>query len=99
MLTINTKSFVRAVLPAVALALGAAVHIPAAAAAAGLLTLDDIESRVTAQGIQVKSIELRDLLVEVEGRDANAQKVELLIDRRSGDVLSREVRAPKLKNR
>lgn len=99
MLAINTKSIARAILPAFALVLGTAVHAPAAAATAGLLTLDDIESRAAAQGIQVKEIELRDRLVEVKGRDANAQKVELVFDRQSGEVLSREVKAPKLKNR
>lgn len=95
---INTK-FTRVSLPVLALVLGATAHTSAIAAAAGLLTLDEIESRASAQGIEIKEIELRNLLVEVEGRDANAQKVQLLIDRRSGEVLSREVKAPKQRNR
>lgn len=96
----NAKSLLAAALPALTLALAAVVHTPAqaapaAAAAAPVLSLDEIERRATAQGVQVKEIKLRDRLVEVEGRDADAQKVELLIDRRSGEVLSRETKPAK----
>lgn len=96
----NAKSLLAAALPALTLVLAAAVHTPAhaaptAAAAAPVLSLDEIERRATAQGVQVKEIKLRDRLVEVEGRDADAQKVELLIDRRSGEVLSRETKPAK----
>ncbi|WP_440224414.1 PepSY domain-containing protein [Dokdonella sp. MW10] len=63
--------------------------------APGTLSLDEIERRVTAQGIQVKEIEIRDLLVEVEGHDAELRKVKLMIDRRSGEVLSQQVKLPK----
>jgi uncharacterized membrane protein YkoI len=100
--TTNAKSLLAAAAPALALILAAAVHTPAqaaptpaTAAAGNVLSLDEIERRATAQGVQVKEIKLRDRLVEVEGRDADAQKVELLIDRRSGEVLSRETKPAK----
>lgn len=63
----------------------------APAAPANVLSLGDIESRLTAQGIKIREIELRDLVVEVEGRDAQGRKVELLVDRRSGEILSQKL--------
>ena len=56
-----------------------------------LLSLGDIESRLTAQGIKIREIELRDSVVEVEGRDAQGRKVELLVDRRNGEILSQKL--------
>ncbi len=53
-----------------------------------MLSIGEIESRLTAQGIKVKEIEVRDLLAEVEGYDAQGREVELVIDRRSGETLS-----------
>lgn len=53
-----------------------------------VLSLGEIESRLTAQGITIREVELRDRVVEVEGRDAQGRKVELLIDRRTGEILS-----------
>jgi uncharacterized membrane protein YkoI len=63
----------------------------APATPANVLSIADIESRMVAQGISIKEIELRDLVVEVEGRDANGRKVELLVDRRNGEILSRKL--------
>lgn len=60
------------------------------AAPAGVLSLGEIETRVTAQGITISEIEVRDRVVEVEGRDANGKKVELILDRRSGEILSQK---------
>ena len=60
-------------------------------AATDLLSLGDIETRLTAQGIKIREIELKDLVVEVEGHDANGRKVELLIDRRTGETLSQKL--------
>lgn len=57
---------------------------------ANLLSVGEIESRLTAQGIKVKEIEVRDLLAEVEGYDAQGREIELVIDRRSGETLSHE---------
>jgi hypothetical protein len=63
----------------------------APAAASPVLSLGDIESRLTAQGITIHEIELRDSVLEVEGRDAQGRKVELLVDRRNGEILSRKL--------
>lgn len=53
-----------------------------------VLSVGEIESRLTAQGIKVKEIEVRDLLAEVEGYDAQGREIEVVIDRRSGEMLS-----------
>lgn len=59
------------------------VNVPANA-----LSVGEIESRLTAQGIKVKEIEIHDLLAEVEGYDAQGREIEVVIDRRSGEMLS-----------
>lgn len=58
---------------------------------AGVLSLCDIESRLAAKGIQIRELELRDNTVEVDGRDAQGRKVELLMDRRSGEILEQKL--------
>lgn len=58
------------------------------ACALSLLSLGEIETRLTAQGITISEVELRDSVAEVEGRDAQGRKVELLVDRRTGEILS-----------
>jgi hypothetical protein len=55
------------------------------------LSLGDLEGRMTAQGITIREIELRDNVAEIEGHDAQGRKIELLVDRRSGEILSRKV--------
>lgn len=55
-----------------------------------LLSLGDLEQRMAAQGITIKEIELKQLVAEIEGKDAQGRKVELMVDRRSGEVLSRK---------
>lgn len=57
-------------------------------AAANLLSLGEIESRLAAQGIKIKEIEVRDLLLEIEGYDAEGRRIELVVDRRTGETLS-----------
>ena len=92
-----TRSTAPKVLPSLLCAclLGASgfssAQTPAATAPAEVLSLAEIESRVTAQGITILELEVRDLVVEVEGRDANGREVELLVDRRNGEILSRKV--------
>jgi hypothetical protein len=54
----------------------------------GALSVSDIESRLTAKGFKVKEIEIRDLIAEVEGYDAEGREVELIVDRRNGETLS-----------
>ena len=60
------------------------------AAPSKLLTLTEIESKLVAQGIRVREMEVKDKVLEVEGDDAQGRKIELLVDRRSGEVLSRK---------
>jgi type IV secretory pathway TrbL component len=55
------------------------------------LSLGEIERKATATGIRVSEIEVKDRIVEVEGRDSKNRKVELEVDRRSGEILSRKV--------
>jgi hypothetical protein len=62
----------------------------AAQAPAATLSLGEIESKLTAQGITIREVELRSLVAEIEGRDAQGRKVELLVDRRSGEILSQK---------
>jgi|SRR5687768_3301944 hypothetical protein len=54
------------------------------------LSLSEIESRLTAQGIRVEEMEVKDKVIEVEGRSTQDGKVELIVDRRSGEILSRK---------
>lgn len=54
------------------------------------ISLADLERVVQNQGIQVKEMKVRDLLLKVEGYDAQGRKVELMLDRRNGEVLSRQ---------
>jgi hypothetical protein len=62
-----------------------------APAADKFLSLTEIERRVTATGIRVTEIEVKDRIVEVEGRDSSNREVDLVVDRRSGEVLSRKL--------
>ena len=61
----------------------AKVEVPA-----GALSVGDIESRLSTQGLKVKEVEFRDLIAEVEAYDAQGREVELVIDRRSGEMLT-----------
>ena len=60
-------------------------------AADKFLSLTEIERRVTATGIRVTEIEVKDRIVEVEGRDSSNREVDLVVDRRSGEILSRKL--------
>jgi hypothetical protein len=60
-----------------------------AATAKRTLGLGEIEALLQKEGIKVHELEVRDSVVEAEGRDANQRKVELVVDRRSGEILSR----------
>ena len=72
---------------------GQAIAQAARASTAGLLNLAEIERRAAAEGIvAVTEIELENRLAEVEGRDAQQRKVELVIDRKTGEVLQRKTK-------
>lgn len=63
------------------------------------LSAGDVERRAVAEGVAViTEIELEDRLAEVEGRDAQQRKVELVIDRRTGEVLQRKVKQARFGN-
>jgi Peptidase propeptide and YPEB domain len=79
----------------VAAAQNAPVSSPSIAVPANALSLADIEGKMLAQGITIKEIELKDRLVEVEGYDSIGRKVELTIDRRSGESLSQKTKSKK----
>lgn len=75
-------------LGAVAWAQTAPVANPKVEVPANALSVGDIESRLSAQGLKVKEVEIRDLIAEVEAYDAQGREVELVIDRRSGETLT-----------
>ena len=54
------------------------------------LSLTEIESRLAAEGLKIEEIELYDRVLEVEALDANGREVDLVIDRRTGETLSRK---------
>jgi hypothetical protein len=66
-----------------------AAPAPAAATGQPLLSLTEIEQLLKDQGVRVSELEVKDRVVEAEGHDADNREVELLIDRRSGEILSR----------
>jgi hypothetical protein len=57
---------------------------------APVLSVGDIENRLSARGFKVKEIEIRDLIAEVEGYDPQGREVELVVDRRNGETLARK---------
>lgn len=75
--------------------LSACAQSPSAArsaSTAGLLSAGEIEKRAVAEGLDVSEIELEGRLAEVEGFDAQSRRVELVIDRRSGEILTRKTK-------
>ena len=100
----NIKS-PRTLVPVMLLVLAAAGPGPLAAPAAAqtaqatrtssasLLGAGEIERRAKAEGIVVTEIDMKTRLAEVEGYDAQSRKVELVIDRQTGEVLERKVKA------
>lgn len=99
----NNRIFFLSTALALAAATAGLVSIPGQASAqtarastAGLLNMAEIERRATAEGIVVTEIETENRLAEVEGRDAQQRKVELVIDRKTGEVLQRKTKQRKL---
>jgi hypothetical protein len=63
---------------------------PVAANAQPTLSLTEIEQLLKDQGVRVTELEVKDRVVEAEGYDAENREVELLVDRRTGEILSRK---------
>jgi hypothetical protein len=60
--------------------------------AAKTLSYEELERRVTAQGLRISKAEVRGLLFKVTAYDSQHRKVKMMLDRRSGEVLSREIK-------
>jgi len=56
------------------------------------LSYEELERRVTAQGLQITKAEVRGLLLKVTAYDSQHRKVKMMLDRRSGEVLAREIK-------
>ena len=54
-----------------------------------MLSLAELAQRASNEGIRAEEIEIHGWRLEVEGYDADNREVELVLDRRSGKVLSR----------
>ena len=92
--TVSRRLRTTAIIAVAALGAGASLaQTPAAPATppANQLSLAEIETRLASEGLTVKEIEVRDRLVEVEAYDANGREIDLVIDRRTGETLSRKV--------
>lgn len=63
--------------------------------AAAVLPFEQLERIAAREIAQVTELEVRDLLLKAKGYDAQGMKVEVLLDRRDGYVLSRRVKVPK----
>ncbi|MFC3052517.1 PepSY domain-containing protein [Kordiimonas pumila] len=57
------------------------------AAASNTLSLTDLQAVVTNKGITSTEIKVKGLLLEIEGYDTAGREVELMLDRRSGDIM------------
>lgn len=77
-----------------AASLGAVAQSAAPAAPAPMMSMMQLLERITAQGYRdVREIELKgDRLYEVDATNDKGQRVEMLIDARSGEVLKQEVK-------
>lgn len=79
----------RFVLPAVILALAAPFSACAAAPNAKQLSFGAAEKRAAKHGVRADEIKIKRSTIKVEGRDNQNRKVELVLDRRTGEVLDR----------
>ena len=66
---------------------------PAATAPASneaMMSLTDIEQLLKGQGLRVTELEVKDRIVEVEAYDSSNREIDLIVDRRTGEILSRQ---------
>lgn len=61
-----------------------------AAAPANVLGLGEIESRLSAEGIKIKELKVRDTVLEIDGYDAQGREIDLVVDRSTGKIVSRK---------
>lgn len=92
----TTTPLRRTVLAAViaAASLGAVAQSAAPAAATAPMSMMQVLERITAQGYRdVREIELKsDRLYEIKATNDKGQRVEMLIDARSGELLKQEIK-------
>jgi hypothetical protein len=62
---------------------------------AAVLPFEQLERLAAREIPHVTELEVRDLILKAKGHDAQGMKVEVLLDRRDGYVLSRKVKMPK----
>ena len=79
----------RYVLPAAILAIAAPFTAGAATPAAKPMSFGAAEKHAAKQGIRADEIKIKGSTIKVEGRDNRNRKVELVLDRRTGEVLDR----------
>lgn len=70
-------------------------HVETAPPATAVLPFEQLERIAAREMTHVTELEVRDLLLKAKGYDAQGMKVEILVDRRDGHVLSRRVKVPK----
>ncbi|MFC5520657.1 hypothetical protein [Polaromonas jejuensis] len=69
--------------------------LPPPISTVGVLPQSEMDRRIAAHGLYVTEMEIRDLLLKVEGYDSARRKVKLTLDRRNGDLLAREIKLGK----
>jgi len=76
-----------------ALALGVAfAQQPGTATPSNWLGMAELERIGVNEGFTVTEIETKQRLAEVEGYDAQSRKVKLVVDRQTGEILSKRVK-------
>jgi len=93
----NIKKPLASLLAASVLALGVVWAQQPGPAPSNWLGMAELEQRGISEGITVTEIETKQRLAEVEGYDAQSRKVKLVIDRQTGEILSKRVKEPKLR--
>jgi len=91
----NIKKTLASLLAASVLALGVAFAQHPDSTPSNWLGMAELERIGVNEGFTVTEIETKQRLAEVEGYDAQSRKVKLVVDRQTGEVLSRRVKEPK----
>jgi len=91
----NMKKTLTAIVAASILAAGVVLAQQPVGNPSNWLGMAELEQRGISEGITVTEIEAKQRLAEVEGYDAQSRKVKLVIDRQTGEVLTRRVKERK----